>query len=111
MMARTVSLLLVLVLGIAVYSAYRLLVAGIEVDVYRERLVELRRDHEHLRGQYNRAVRRTAVTELVVHDHTELQLLHADRRFGRVSAAERLGPVLEVSRPEDRVVQRADTAG
>ncbi len=68
MMARTVSLLLVLVLGIAVYSAYRLLVAGIEVDVYRERLVELRRDHEHLRGQYNRAVRRTAVTELVVHD-------------------------------------------
>ncbi len=65
-MARIVSLLLVLVLGVAAYSGYRLLLAGIEVDVYRERLVELRRDHDQLRKQYNQAVRRTAVTELLV---------------------------------------------
>ena len=68
MMARIVSLLLVLVLGVAAYSGYRLLLAGIEVDVYRERLVELRRDHDQLRKQYNQAVRRTAVTELLVND-------------------------------------------
>ncbi len=68
MMARIVSLLLVLLLGVAAYSGYRLLLAGIEVDVYRERLVELRRDHDQLRKQYNQAVRRTAVTELLVND-------------------------------------------
>ncbi len=67
-MARVVSLLLMLVLGVAAYSGYRLLLAGIEVDVYRERLVELRRDHDQLRKQYNQAVRRTAVTELLVND-------------------------------------------
>ncbi len=67
-MARIVSLLLVLLLGVAAYSGYRLLLAGIEVDVYRERLVELRRDHDQLRKQYNQAVRRTAVTELLVND-------------------------------------------
>ncbi|MEE8475560.1 MAG: hypothetical protein V3T01_09435 [Myxococcota bacterium] len=68
MLTRIVSLLLVLLLGVAAYSGYRLLLAGIEVDVYRERLVELRRDHDQLRKQYNQAVRRTAVTELLVND-------------------------------------------
>lgn len=68
MLARIVSLLLVLLFGVAAYSGYRLLLAGIEVDVYREHLVELRRDHDQLRKQYNQAVRRTAVTELLVND-------------------------------------------
>ncbi len=68
MLTRIVSLLLVLLLGVSAYSGYRLLLAGIEVDVYRERLVELRRDHDQLRKQYNQAVRRTAVTELLVND-------------------------------------------
>ncbi len=68
MMIRIISLVLALLVGVAAYSGYRLLLAGIEVDVYRERLVELRRDHDQLRKQYNQAVRRTAVTELLVND-------------------------------------------
>jgi hypothetical protein len=68
MMARIATVALVLVLAIAAYSGYRLLLSGIEVDVYRERLGELERDYTFLRDQYNQAVRRTAVTELVVRD-------------------------------------------
>ena len=68
MAARIASLALVVVLAVAGYSAYRLLLTSIEVDVYRERLSDLRRDHASLREQYNGAVRRTAVTELLVQD-------------------------------------------
>jgi hypothetical protein len=70
MTARIASLALVVVLAIAGYSAYRLVLGSVEVDVYRERLSELGRDYASLREQYNRAVRRTAVTELVVRDGT-----------------------------------------
>jgi hypothetical protein len=62
------SLGLVLVLGVAAYTGYRLLRSAIQVDVYRTRLVELRRDYAGLKDQYNEAVRRTAVTELQVQD-------------------------------------------
>jgi hypothetical protein len=56
------------VLAVAGLSGYQLLRTGLAADVYRARLEETVRDYEALRGQYNQAVRRTAVTELVVED-------------------------------------------
>lgn len=49
-------------------AGYQLLRTGLAADVYRARLEETVVDYEALRGQYNQAVRRTAVTELVVED-------------------------------------------
>ncbi len=63
-----VSFVLLIGLGVAAYASYRLVHARIEVEVYRNRLADLRRDYEGLRGEYNQAVRKTAVTELVVQD-------------------------------------------
>ncbi len=58
------SLLVVALIGVATaYSVARSLLAA---AVYLERLVVLARDYENLRDQYNTAVRRTAVTELLV---------------------------------------------
>lgn len=45
--------------------------------VYRERLETMAGDFEALRGEYNRAVRRTAVTELVVADGTVTALVRS----------------------------------
>lgn len=47
---------------------YRFVRADLAAHVYRERLAGLAKDYESLRGTYNEAVRRTAVTELVVQD-------------------------------------------
>lgn len=56
------------VLAVAGLAGYQLLRTGLAADVYRARLEETVQDYEALRGQYNQAVRRTAVTELVVED-------------------------------------------
>lgn len=45
--------------------------------VYRQRLEALAGDYESLRADYNRAVRRTAVTELVVKDGTVTALVRS----------------------------------
>ncbi|MFA7235721.1 MAG: hypothetical protein WC058_02560 [Phycisphaeraceae bacterium] len=55
-----------LLITLAVVVGYRLIESRIAVGVYRDRLVSISEDYEHLRGQYNLAVRRTAVTELRV---------------------------------------------
>ena len=68
MTTRILNFVLVLLVVAAAFGAYRLLEASLEAQVYRERLVEMSRDYEALRDQYNQAVRRTAVTELVVDD-------------------------------------------
>lgn len=47
-------------------AAWRLLQSDVEARVYRARLEALAADYETLRGRYNEAVRRTAVTELRV---------------------------------------------
>ena len=65
------SLLTTLILGICAFAGlegYRLLRYGIEAEVYRARLEQVAADYEELRAQYNQAVLRTAVTELVVED-------------------------------------------
>lgn len=48
------------------YLGYRLVRADLTAQVYRDRLSTLASDYESLRGRYNEAVARTAVTELVV---------------------------------------------
>jgi len=55
-------------LGLAGLAGYELLRVGLEADVYRERLEETSRDYALLRGRYEQAIRRTAVTELVVEE-------------------------------------------
>jgi len=56
------------VLALTGLAGYQLLRIGLAADVYRMRLEETVGDYEALRGQYNQAVRRTAITELVVED-------------------------------------------
>ena len=57
----------VLALAVSIVG-YRLLRAQVAASVYRERLEEVARAYDALRSRYNEAVRRTAVTELVVRD-------------------------------------------
>ncbi len=70
MTSRILSALLILLVAAAGFAAFRLLEASLASDVYRQRLAEMSADYEALRGQYNQAVRRTAVTELLVEDGT-----------------------------------------
>ncbi|MFT5442996.1 MAG: hypothetical protein ACI8W3_002041 [Myxococcota bacterium] len=69
-MTRLLNLVLVLLVVAAGFAAVRLLEASLATEVYRERLAEMSADYETLRGRYNEAVRRTAVTELVVEGDT-----------------------------------------
>jgi hypothetical protein len=62
------SLALAALLAFTGWAAYQLLRTGLAADVYRARLEQAVGDYEALRGQYNQAVRRTAVTELIVED-------------------------------------------
>ncbi|HVZ93630.1 MAG TPA: hypothetical protein VG797_03885 [Phycisphaerales bacterium] len=48
------------------YVAYRMVRGEVVARVYRAKLETLVADYEKLRGTYNEAIRRTAVTELVV---------------------------------------------
>ena len=69
-MTRLLNLVLILLVVAAGFAALRLLEASLATEVYRERLAEMSADYETLRGRYNQAVRRTAVTELVVEGDT-----------------------------------------
>ncbi|MCW5754661.1 MAG: hypothetical protein KIT24_08165 [Phycisphaeraceae bacterium] len=55
---------------VAAVGGYRLARTSVARDVYRERLVEVARAYHALREEYNAAVRKTAVTELIVRDGT-----------------------------------------
>jgi len=66
---------LLLGLGAAGYRAARTSVAA---DVYQQRLAELTADYEQLRAQYNQAVQRTAVTELLVADDRLTVIVRTD---------------------------------
>lgn len=54
--------------GVAMTMQYQSMRSGIEADIYRARLEALARDYQSLRSTFNEAVRRTAVTELVVRE-------------------------------------------
>lgn len=66
MTARINAILGFAILAVAGYVGYELLQSRVTTAVYRDRLVELADDYESLRLRYNEAVRRTAVTELLV---------------------------------------------
>lgn len=51
---------------LATLAGYRFVRADVEASVYRERLASLAGEYESLRSQFNDAVRRAAVTELLV---------------------------------------------
>jgi hypothetical protein len=53
---------------LSVWVGWKLVRADVEARVYRDRLAELASDYRALRDDYNAAVRKTAVTELVVHE-------------------------------------------
>ena len=68
MFSRIASLVFVLCVAVACVGAYRLIEARVASDIFRARLAELTQSYDALRDQYDEAVRRTAVTELVVRD-------------------------------------------
>ncbi len=55
----------IIALGVMLLG-YRVIRADLTAAVYRQRLTDLARDYESLGDRYNTAVRRTAVTELMV---------------------------------------------
>lgn len=57
-----------LLLCVIVGVGYRLAFTNAELGIYRDRLVGLSKEYESLRSMYNQAVRKTAVTELIVKD-------------------------------------------
>ncbi len=69
---------------------YRFFRADVAARVYRERLAQLAADYESLRATYNEAVRRTAVTELVVRGSTLSVRIRSD-----------LGVIEEIHTPFD----------
>jgi len=58
----------VILLGVAGFAGYQLVQANLKADIYKDRLTQLAGDYDQLRETYNQAVRKTAVTELVVED-------------------------------------------
>lgn len=68
MTAKINAILGLVILAVAGYAGYELLQARLTQQVYRQRLVALADDYQALRQRYNDAVRRTAVTELIVAD-------------------------------------------
>lgn len=54
--------------GLAVWLAYRYAHAQFAEDVYRQRISTLVKDYENLRTSFNSAVKKTAVTELLVNE-------------------------------------------
>ncbi|GAB4193500.1 MAG: hypothetical protein Kow00105_07660 [Phycisphaeraceae bacterium] len=68
MLNRIAGAVSLIVLGLAGYAGYQLTEANLRAEIYRDRLAELAGDYDRLLETYNQAVRRTAVTELVVED-------------------------------------------
>lgn len=62
---RAIGLTLLCVIAVV---GYRLASSKVELEVYRDRLISLSGEYESLRAMYNEAVRKTAVTELIVKD-------------------------------------------
>ncbi len=56
----------VLLLGGSGLLGYRLTASHMAADIYRDRIQQLSSDYESLRTMYNQAIRKTAVTELIV---------------------------------------------
>ena len=66
MMKFVKTVVVLVLLGGVGFVGYRWAATKVEVDIYRDRLAGLSNEYESLRGMYNEAVRKTAVTELIV---------------------------------------------
>ena len=66
MMQRIGNIAAVLLLAVTGFVGYRLIQANLTADIYRDRLNDLSQDYDQLRDTYNQAVKKTAVTELLV---------------------------------------------
>ena len=62
------TVIVLALLGVIGLVGYHWASVKVEVDIYRERLAGLSNEYESLRSMYNQAVRKTAVTELIVKD-------------------------------------------
>ena len=82
--------LLALLLLLAAWAAYKWLALATAEQIYRDRLADVGREYEALRGLYNQAIQKTAVTELVVRD---------DRLFVEIVTA--AGTLEEIVTPYD----------
>jgi len=63
---------------------YRWASSRVALDIYRDRLERLGRDYESLRTMYNEAVRKTAVTELIVEGGRLTVAIRTAEGVGRV---------------------------
>lgn len=70
MQRRIVQVLWVVAAVAAAGVGYQWVRNRITSDIYRDRLIALSQNYEQLRRQYNEAVKRTAVTELIVEGNT-----------------------------------------
>ncbi len=66
MLRRVGILAFMALLGAGGLLAFRMVHSQVAVDLYRARLQTLSHDYEQLRANYNEAVRKTAVTELLI---------------------------------------------
>jgi len=60
------SAVLILIVLLVAAGGYQFAMSRLAAEVYRQRLRNLVAEHQQLRERYNEAVRRTAVTELIV---------------------------------------------
>lgn len=67
-MRRFYTLVMIALLLVAVIAGYQIIRGRIAQHIYRERLFQLSRDYKQLRDTYNTAIRKSAVTELLVKD-------------------------------------------
>jgi len=94
-LTRLIGLGLAIAAALAGYAVYELALSRLEGDVYRERLRELDSDYDRLRERYNAAIRRTAVTELVVENgRLSVVIRTADGTLRSIPTA--LDPALEI---------------
>jgi len=76
---------LLAVTALAGAFGYRFLRAEAATEIYRERLENLAQDHADLAQRYNRAVRQTAVTELLVTESTvSVRVRNADGELATI---------------------------
>ena len=68
MMKWTKRIIALLLLCVLIVLGYSWASRKVELDIYRDRLAGLSNEYESLRLMYNEAVRKTAVTELIVKD-------------------------------------------
>ena len=106
MISRILTAVLLVLTVVGAVAAFRLIEATLAADVYRERLVQLATDYETLLGSYNAAVRRTAITELVVEGDTLSVVIRTAVREGDRMSVGAGGAIVLASDPDAEVAEK-----